>query len=269
MNGYNSLTVALWAFTIAAQPILFALCLWRKVHHRLPWFPRYLAVESLGSLLLFAVHDYREYVVCFYLLAIASAICKIGIIFDVAGHVFSPYRGLPPGTIRKLLTLALVSVAVVCALVFRSHASNLDAAMNSLRTIDTALTAATVTGFWLIVIYSRKLGLYWRSQVAGIAVGFLLLLSVQTATKWVLLSASGNAAVLVRAVGQLSYLIALAAWFRYASLNEILPDFYAPTPGELRQLSRMMGAAEDALLHLKKSLHDKKCSSTAPWRRAA
>ena len=219
-NSITSLTSWLWYGTLAAQPILLLIIFWRGGHKKHPWFPRYLVIDFLGSIFLLSVADYKEYVASFYLLAIFTACCKAGVLVGVIHHVFAPYEELPRGTMARLVIGIVSAIGILSGIIFHSHARNLDNSMNFLRTADSALAAAILCGFWIVVIYARKLGLYWRSQTVGVAVGFLFHSSCQTATKIILLTAHPEAAIWVRNIGQLSYLITLLIWMGYMLVPE-------------------------------------------------
>lgn len=205
---------------MATQPLLLLVIFWRGINKKHPWFHRYLMVDLAGSIFLLFIPDYKEYVASFYLLAIFTACCKTGILAGVIQQVFAPYETLPRGTMARLVIGMAATIGAFSGIIFSSHARNLDPAMNSLRTADSALAASILCGFWIVVIYARKLGLYWRSQTVGIAVGFLFHSSVQTATKLVLFNAHPEAAVWVRNIGQLSYLVALFIWMGFMLVPE-------------------------------------------------
>jgi hypothetical protein len=220
MNVVTKLTAWLWYGSMVLQPVLIILCVWRGTHKKNPWFPRYLALDFSASVFLLFVHNYSEYVASFYLLAVITAFSKIGILADLVSQVFGPYRDLPRWTMQRLLLWMLATMAASSVLIFMGRASNLDSAMNFLRTADSMIASAVLCGFWLMVVYARKLGLYWRSHAAGITVGFLFYGSVQTASKLVLFKAHLAAAVWVRNVSQLSYLVALCIWLGFLMIPE-------------------------------------------------
>lgn len=220
MNKVTNLTAWLWYAIMVAQPLLLSICLVRGIHKKNVWFPRYLFVDFSTSLFLLSVHNYGEYAASFYLLAIVSACCKFGILARLISQVFGPYETLPNGTMVRLSLGIVSTIGTFSAVIFGSHASNLDQSINFLRTADSALAASVLCGFWFVVIYARKLGLYWRSQSAGVAVGFLFYSSVQTATKLVMFHASPSEAIWVRNISQLAYLIALFVWIGFMAIPE-------------------------------------------------
>lgn len=248
-NSTNDVfTSWLWYATIATQPLLLFAIYWRKAHKKHPWFPRYILIDFAASLFLLSVHNYSEYVASFYLLAIVTACCKVAILAGIVGQVFAPYENLRRGTMTKLFIGLIATIGIFSGLIFSNRSGNLDNSMNFLRMCDSALSAAICCGFWVVVIYARKLGLYWRSHTAGIAVGFLFHSSVQTATKLVLSHAHPEAAIWVRNVSQLSYLIALFIWIGFMLVPE---PVFSPTQKEAEDALALVRHTEDRLRKLK------------------
>jgi hypothetical protein len=80
-------------------------------------------------------------------------------------------------------------------------------------TIERTIFLADASLLWLLLVQSKKLGITWKSSVAEIAIGFVLYLTVQATTRFVVSIYTGPILRSISSeVGQFAYLIALFSW---------------------------------------------------------
>jgi hypothetical protein len=82
-----------------------------------------------------------------------------------------------------------------------------------LLTIERTIFLAVASLLWLLLVQSKKLGITWKSSVAEITIGFVLYLTVQATTRFVVSIYTGPILRSISSeVGQFAYLIALLSW---------------------------------------------------------
>ncbi len=80
-------------------------------------------------------------------------------------------------------------------------------------TIERTIFLADASLLWLLLVQSKKLGITWKSSVAEITIGFVLYLTVQATTRFVVSIYPGPILRSISSeVGQFAYLIALFSW---------------------------------------------------------
>jgi len=80
-------------------------------------------------------------------------------------------------------------------------------------TIERTIFLADASLLWLLLVQSKKLGITWKSSIAEIAIGFVLYLTVQATTRFVVSIYPGPILRSISSeVGQFAYLIALLSW---------------------------------------------------------
>jgi hypothetical protein len=80
-------------------------------------------------------------------------------------------------------------------------------------TIERTVFLADASLLWLLLVQSKTLGITWKSSVAEIAIGFVLYLTVQATTRFVVSIYPGAILRSITSeVGQFAYLIALLSW---------------------------------------------------------
>jgi hypothetical protein len=82
--------------------------------------------------------------------------------------------------------------------------------------------------FCILLIYSRLLGFTWRPRPAGIAIGFVLYLTVSVISVFIRARFSLGAALIAGQVGMAAYFLSLAWWVGVFWGKEKLPEAAAP-----------------------------------------
>jgi hypothetical protein len=98
--------------------------------------------------------------------------------------------------------------------------------------------------FWSLVIYARKLGIPWRSRMAGIAAGFLFFLTIQSITTAALGFAPQSWFASLNRIGIISYLSSLFVWLHAVQREEDRAEL--PTPEALLHLAAAVGQMRNA-----------------------
>lgn len=206
----------LWIVVALAQTVLSFLA-WRSPIG-CKWFPRYIYFATIQTFALLAVffwtHDRNTYFVVYSAGSIIGTILTLMIVGSLWRQVFGTPAALPPGTLTQFRTLVLSIVVPLCAVLigfFRAHSSR--DYLNSIINLETVVLSATGVTLTLMVLYSKHLGISWRSKPAGIIGGFLWCFGVN----WLAMFLAGREMMSIytaQRLGQLAYLLALLLWGR-------------------------------------------------------
>ena len=80
-------------------------------------------------------------------------------------------------------------------------------------TIERTIYLADASLLWILLVQSKSLGITWKSSIAEISIGFILYLTVQATTRFMVSIYTGPLLLSISSeVGQVGYLIALLGW---------------------------------------------------------
>jgi hypothetical protein len=80
-------------------------------------------------------------------------------------------------------------------------------------TIERTIFLTDASLLWILLVQSKSLGIMWKSSVSEIAIGFVLYLTVQATTRFMVSIYQGQVLRSISSeVGQAAYLIALLSW---------------------------------------------------------
>jgi hypothetical protein len=238
----------LWVASLALQGAACWLVLKRKYFAHWKAFGYYLFVVAATSALMLPLAIWGSgnvYAVTYDVVDFVEALLISLVVLEILVRVLEPFETLPVKVVARFCFWAVlgISSAVVLSMVI-PHAPNakplplVDVSLTLERTIFLA-GAATL---WVLLFQAKALGITWKSSVAEIAVAFVLYLTVQSTTRFVLGVYENAAARNVAAeVGQFSYLIALVSWIWTMTHRDPVP----PRPAE-EALARMQELAKQS-----------------------
>jgi hypothetical protein len=113
-------------------------------------------------------------------------------------------------------------------------------------TLERTIFLADAAILWIILLQVKALGITWKSSVAEIAIGFVLYLTVQSTSRFVMaiydLSLTRNIA---NEVAQFSYLVALGSWIWTMTHRDPLPP--RPAADALVKMQELAKQDHDAV----------------------
>jgi hypothetical protein len=238
----------LWIASLALQGTACWLVIKRKYFPHWKAFGYYLFVVAGTSALMLPLAIWGNgnlYAVTYDIVDFVEALLISLVVLEILVRVLEPFETLPVKVVARFCFWAVlgISSAVVLSMLI-PHAPNarplllVDVSLTLERTIFLA-GAATL---WVLLFQAKALGITWKSSVAEIAVAFVLYLTVQSTTRFVLGVYENAAARNVAAeVGQFSYLIALVSWIWTMTHRDPVP----PRPAE-EALARMQELAKQS-----------------------
>jgi hypothetical protein len=179
------LDYALWLTMIALQFAAWISSLSARLQRLHPRFVFYLAFLCAKSSLLIVIslaRPYAWYYWSFYAgMGIETALL-MAVVYEIFINTFDPLGVLPAWTMARLAaTLITATAALIVIGYWRPAPASLP--VNSLtallRTIHHTIAFAAALALFSLVMYARALAIPWRSRTAGIAAGFLFLLSFE------------------------------------------------------------------------------------------
>jgi len=239
-----TLDLILWITLALGQSVLSVLAIRRKI--RCAWFPQYIYFVTTKTFILMAVafitRDLRLYTVINMVMAAVGPFIALLVVGSLWRQTFGSPASLPPGTLTRFRTLVL---AVICPLTvvlisfFRAHSAH--AYFNSLINLETVVLSASAVTLALMVVYSKHLGISWRSKPAGIVIGFLC----SFGTNWLATFLTGQEIISIYAaqrIGLVACLISLIVWARVLLEKERDPGMIADE--QLDRVLQEFGLAE-------------------------
>jgi hypothetical protein len=166
------------------------------------------------------------------------------VVLEILVRVLEPFESLPSRTVARFCFWAVlgVSVAVVLSVIIPPHAPNqrMSLLVHIPLTLERTIFLADATILWILLFQAKALGITWKSSLAEIAVAFVLYLTVQSTSRFVMaVYANTVARNLANEVAQVSYLIALASWIWTMTHRDPVP----PRPAE-ESLAKMQELAK-------------------------
>ena len=135
------------------------------------------------------------------------------VLLEILVKVLDPFESLPGRTVARFCFWAVFGISTAVALSVMMPSGHKEAFIEVPLTIERTVFLADASLLWLLLVQSKTLGITWKSSVAEIAIGFVLYLTVQATTRFVVSIYPG---VILRSitseVGQFAYLIALLSW---------------------------------------------------------
>lgn len=257
----------LWLSHPAFELILAAVMLWRKLHRTFPVFFAYIVFQLVSFAALFPIHqsgNYDLYFYSFWIGAVISLAIGFKVIHEIFLDVFRPYHTLRDlGTVLfKWATLVMFFVALVVAAASPAGQSPV---VQAVLTVQRCVRVIQCGLILFLLVFSKYLGVSWRQQSFGIALGFGGFASIELAAN--ALNSGGQ--INNSTVGLLNtagYLCTILVWLGYAILkapsreaaaNLLMSQRWEQSLGDLQR-----PAAGDSLIPMFEGMVDRAFSRT-------
>ena len=187
-----------------------------------------------------------SYFVAFYVVTILAYVIAFAIAFELYYKIFDPRIGLSVWGPRHVVIMISVSLGMAITLGVLLAARNGGCWTRTMVTMEQVMSVALWATFCILLIYSRLLAFTWRPRPAGVALGFVVYLTISVISVFIRARLSLGAALIAGQVGMAAYFLSLVWWLGVLWGEEKLPEG-AP----LRKLRRWWQSIE------------------RPWRKAA
>lgn len=175
-----------------------------------------------------------SYFVAYYVVTFLANVIALAVAFELYYKVFDPRIGLSTWRPRHVVIMISVSLAMAITLGLLLAARNGGSWTRTMVTMEEVASVALWASFSILLIYSRSLGFNWRPGPAGIAVGFVLYLTISVISVFIRARFSPGAALIAGQVGMAAEFLSLAWWMGVFWGEEKLPE--AATPEEVEEI---------------------------------
>jgi len=194
---------------------------------RYPVMSLFVAWQAVGgsvALLIARFGSPISYFIVFYVITILANVIAFAVAIESYHNVFD--RRLGPAALgpRHVVIMIAVSLSLAIMLGLLVTAKNGGSWTRTMVTMEQVTTVALWVTFVVLLIYSRSLGFTWRPRSAGIAIGFILYLTISAVSVFIRARFSLKAALIAGQGGMAAEFLALAWWLGIFWGEEKLPE---------------------------------------------
>ena len=231
MKDFSSTVYILWATSLVFHGVACWFVVKRNYFSQWKAFGYYLFFVGANSAVMLPMAfwaDTKVYALTYDIGAFIEALLVSLVVLEILVHVLEPFESLPGRTVARFCFWAVlgISVAVVLSVMIpHSPHDNPPAVLFYLPlTLERTIFLADAAILWIILLQAKALGITWKSSVAEIAIGFVLYLTVQSTSRFVMAVYDVPVARnMANEVAQFSYLIALGSWIWTMTHRDPLP----------------------------------------------
>lgn len=173
----------------------------------------YMAAASIFTIAAFNFGSREMYVVTYSVFDFIEAILINLVLLEILVKVLDPFESLPGRTVARFCFWAVLGISGAVALSVMTPSGHLEALVEVPLTIERTIYLADASLLWILLVQSKSLGITWKSSIAEISIGFILYLTVQATTRFMVSIYTGPMLRSISSeVGQAGYLIALLGW---------------------------------------------------------
>lgn len=220
----HHLQTALWISQPLFQLMIAGIIYQRRLHREFPAFFSFVVAQIVIFAVEFPVSKWAGDTSYFYVYWIAAALNVVfafQIIHEVFADVFRPYPALRDlGTaLFKWAALIMVLVSIVMISVTPGWD---DPAIQAILVVQRCVRVVQCGLVLFLLAFSRNLGVSWRRQSFGVAMGFGLFSGVELLT-YALYSGSHLHGMLTNLLNMGAYNLGMVVWVLYSFLNRRQP----------------------------------------------
>lgn len=173
----------------------------------------YMAAAQIFTLAIGWFGSRGAFIMTYSVVDFIEAILLNLVLLEILVKVLDPFESLPGRTVARFCFWAVFGISTAVALSVMMPYGHKESFIEVPLTIERTVFLADASLLWLLLVQSKTLGITWKSSVAEIAIGFVLYLTVQATTRFMVSIYSGPVLRSISSeVGQFAYLIALLSW---------------------------------------------------------
>jgi hypothetical protein len=204
---------------------------------RYPVMSVYLTWQAVGgsaALLTKVFGTPMSYFIAFYVVTILANLIAFAVALELYYKIFDPRIGFFAWGRRHVMIIISVSLGVAITLGLLFAARNGGSWTRTMVTMEQITSLALWATFCILLLYSRSLGFAWRPRPAGIAIGFVVYLTISVISIFIRARFSLKAALIAGQVGMAADFLSLAWWLGVFWGEEKLPE--AATPEQVEEV---------------------------------
>jgi hypothetical protein len=248
-NRFLTFDYVLWLSIIVCQ---FAAC-WaivrrRKFFRHWKVFSYYIFFMTGSSLAMLAISFWgtrNQFIFGYSAVDFLEAILLNLVVLEILVKVLDPFESLPGRTVARFCFWAILGISAAVAISVMMPSGSKEIYIQVPLTIERTIFLADASLLWILLVQSKALGITWRSSIAEIAIGFVLYLTVQATTRFVVAVFDQRfLRSIASEVGQCAYLIAVLSWTWTVLHRDPVPA--PPSPEALARMQKL--ASEDEVV---------------------
>jgi hypothetical protein len=205
----------------------------------------YMAGASIFTLVIERLGSRSAFIWTYSVVDFIEAILLNLVLLEILVKVLDPFESLPGRTVARFCFWAVLGISTAVALSVMMPSGHKETYIEVPLTIERTIFLADASLLWILLVQSKSLGITWKSSVAEIATGFVLYLTVQATTRFVVSIYQGQLLRSISSeVGQSAYLIALLSWIWTITHRDPLA---VPLSSEAVARMQKPGAEDDAV----------------------
>lgn len=239
VQWYKFVLFYLWIAPHVLLVIVPVLMYVRRLHRKFPLFFAYTLYEVIVFLLLFTTHWWGHglagmYRSLFTVTALGSTVLRFGIIQELFNSVLQGYPRLMLIASRSMLWITGILLVSAIVLAVYSPGVVTDHLLKGVALLDRSIAIIQAGMLFFLFLFSRMLGLLWRSVAFGIALGFGIYASAELIVSALRLTdLTDHAKDLLDLLPTGTYHVSVLLWLGYLLAAEKPVNAYSGTVPEL------------------------------------
>ena len=249
MNRFFTFEYAFLYTIIVCQLVACGALIRRKEFFRhwriFSYYLFYMASSSILTLAIVWFGSSDAYRITYYLVDFIEAVLLSLVLLEILIKVLDPFEALPSRTVARFCYWALLATATAVTLSVMMPGNHTQNYTQVALAIERTVFLVDASLLWILLVQSKALGITWKSSMAEIAIGFVLYLTVQATTRFMVSRFQNQAVISISSeVGQAAYLIALLSWIWTITHRDPVPA--PPSPEALERVRKL--ASEDEIV---------------------
>jgi hypothetical protein len=205
----------------------------------------YMASSSILTLAIVWFGSRDAYIITYSVVDFIEAILLNLVLLEILIKVLDPFEALPGRTVARFCYWAVLGVSAAVALSVTMPAIQKETYIQVPLTIERTIFLVDASLLWILLVQSKALGITWKSSVAEIAIGFVLYLTVQATTRFMVSRYKDPLLISICSiVGQFAYLFSLLGWIWTITHRDPVPA--PPSAEALARVEKL--ASEDEIV---------------------
>src|ERR1043166_7964174 len=184
-----TLDYVFWYATIFCQLVACGAVIWRREFFKhwkvFSYYVFYMARAMIFTLAVERFGSSHAFEITYSVVDFIEAILLNLVLLEILIKVLDPFEALPGRTVARFCYWAVLGVSAAVALSVMMPAIQKETYIQVPLTIERTIFLVDASLLWILLVQSKALGITWKSSVAEIAVGFVLYLTVQATTRFV------------------------------------------------------------------------------------
>jgi hypothetical protein len=173
----------------------------------------YMAGASIFAVAAYHFGSRELYIVTYSAFDFIEAILINLVLLEILVKVLDPFESLPGRTVARFCFWAVLGISGAVALSVLAPSGHLSRFIEVPLTIERTIYMADASLLWILLVQSKSFGITLKSSIAEISIGFILYLTVQGTTRFMVSIYTDELLRSISSiVGQVGYLIALLGW---------------------------------------------------------